>query len=57
MSAQRTAGVMAGVLGQPAILSYATSKEEDERIEAGYASMFALAMIVKILLVYLILAF
>lgn len=57
VSAQRTAGVMAGVLGQPAILSYATSKEEDERIEAGYASMFALAMIAKILLVYLILAF
>lgn len=57
VSAQRTAGVMAGVLGQPAILAFASSKEADERIEAGYASVFALSMIAKILLVHVILAF
>ncbi len=56
VSAQRTAGTMAGALGQPAILSFAQSKEDDERIESGYASVFAMAMIVKILLVYAILA-
>lgn len=57
VSAQRTAGTMSGAFGQPAILSFAQSKENDERIESGYASVFALAMIVKILLVYVILAF
>ena len=57
VSAQRTAGTMAGAFGQPAILSFAQSKEQDERIESGYASVFALAMIVKILLVYVIVAF
>ena len=46
VSAQRTAGTMAGAFGQPAILSFAQSKEQDERIESGYASVFALAMIV-----------
>ncbi|VEI13995.1 aspartate:alanine exchanger family transporter [Trueperella bialowiezensis] len=56
VSAQRTAGTMAGAFGQPAILSYAQAKENDERIESGYASVFALAMIIKILLVYVILA-
>lgn len=56
VSAQRTAGTMAGALGQPAILSFAQSKEQDERIESGYASVFALAIIAKILLTYVILA-
>ena len=57
VSAQRTAGTMAGAFGQPALLSFAQSKEQDERLESGYASVFALAMIVKILLVYVIVAF
>lgn len=56
LSAQRTAGAMAGILGQPAILSYATGRVADERIESGYAALFALGIIVKIILVYLIVA-
>ncbi|WP_353067421.1 TrkA C-terminal domain-containing protein [Arcanobacterium hippocoleae] len=57
LSAQRTAGVMAGILGQPAVLAFATSKENDERIEAGYAAIFALGIIMKIILVTIIVAF
>ena len=53
-STARTAGALAGFIGQPAILSYASAREADERVEAGYASMFALGMIVKILLVQLV---
>ncbi|HZK06556.1 MAG TPA: TrkA C-terminal domain-containing protein [Actinomycetaceae bacterium] len=54
LSAQRTAGAFAGYIGQPAILGYATSRTSDERVEAGYAALFALAIIVKILLVQVI---
>ncbi|QJC22056.1 aspartate:alanine exchanger family transporter [Arcanobacterium buesumense] len=57
LSAPRTSGAMAGILGQPAILAFAVSKVNDERIESGYAALFALGMIVKILLVSLILLF
>ncbi len=57
LSAQRTAGAMAGILGQPAILAFASSKSDDERIESGYAALFALAIIVKIVLVTVTLAF
>lgn len=57
LSAPRTAGAMAGILGQPAILAFASSKVNDERIESGYAALFALGMIVKIVLVSLILMF
>ncbi|MFC5370348.1 aspartate:alanine exchanger family transporter [Arcanobacterium bovis] len=57
VSAQRTAGAMAGVLGQPAVLAFAASKEHDERIESGYAAIFALGITVKIILVTVIVAF
>lgn len=57
LSAPRTAGAMAGILGQPAILAYASGKVADERIESGYAAIFALGIIVKIVLVGVILAF
>lgn len=56
LSAQRTAGAIAGLIGQPAILSFATSKVNDDRIEAGYAALFAVSIVIKILLVHLILA-
>ena len=51
LSAPRTAGGLAGFVGQPAVLSFATAKVDDERIENGYAALFALGIIVKILLV------
>ncbi|MFP7696593.1 aspartate:alanine exchanger family transporter [Trueperella sp. LYQ143] len=53
-SVQRTVGAMAGIFGQPAIIAYAVAKDDDERIEAGYAAMFAISMILKVLLVYVI---
>ncbi|NLI04051.1 MAG: transporter [Actinomycetaceae bacterium] len=57
LSAPRTAGAMAGILGQPAILAFASAKVLDERIESGYAALFALGIIIKIVLVSLVLAF
>ena len=54
VSAPRAAGALAGLVGQPAILAYAGSRVTDERVEAGYAALFALGIIVKILAVQLI---
>ena len=51
LSAPRTAGSLAGFVGQPAVLIFATGKVDDDRIEAGYAALFAFGIIVKILLV------
>ena len=51
LSAARSAGAIAGFLGQPAVLQSATSRRADERVEAAYASLFAFAIVVKILLV------
>lgn len=51
LSAPRAAGALAGLVGQPAVLTFATAKVDDERIEAGYAALFALGIIAKILLV------
>lgn len=54
LSAQRTAGALAGFVGQPAILAYANSRANDERIDSAYGALFALGTIVKILLVQVI---
>ncbi|MDO5494803.1 MAG: TrkA C-terminal domain-containing protein, partial [bacterium] len=56
LSAQRASGGFAGFVGQPAILDFAMSRTSDERIEAGYAALFALGIIVKIVLVQVIVA-
>lgn len=53
LSVERTTGAFAGLVGQPAILNYATSRVNDERIESGYAALFAIAIIVKIVVVQL----
>ena len=53
-SAPRAAGALAGLIGQPAILAYAASRVTDERVESGYAALFALGIIAKILLVQVI---
>jgi putative transport protein len=53
-SAPRAAGGLAGFVGQPAILAYANGRTVDERVDAGYAALFALGIIVKILLVQVI---
>ncbi len=54
ISAQRAAGGFAGYVGQPAVLSFATGRVSDERIDAGYAALFALGIIAKIVAVQVI---
>lgn len=54
LSAQRATGGFAGFVGQPAILAFANSKVNDERIESAYGALFALGTIVKILLVQVV---
>lgn len=56
LSAPRAAGGFAGFVGQPAILAFAVDKGRDERIESGYAALFALAIIGKIVAVQVIAA-
>ena len=56
VSTERAAGGLAGFVGQPAILAYAKGRVTDERVEAGYAALFALGLILKILLVQVIVA-
>lgn len=54
LSAPRTAGGVAGFLGQPAVLQAAESKVADERISSAYAALFAFSIVVKIALVPLV---
>ena len=54
VSPARAAGGLAGFVGQPAILAYANGRSTDERIDAGYAALFALGIIVKIVLVQVV---
>lgn len=56
LSAPRSAGAFAGFVGQPAILSFASSRVTDDRIESGYAALFALGIIAKIIAVQVIAA-
>jgi len=53
-SSSRSAGLLAGYNGQPAVLAYANEQALDERIDAGYATLFALDTIAKIIIVQLI---
>lgn len=53
LSTPRSAGAFAGYVGQPAILSFAEARVRDERIEAGYAALFALCIVAKIIAVHL----
>jgi len=56
VSSARAAGGLAGFVGQPAILAYANTRTTDERVNAGYATLFALGIIVKIVLAQLVVA-
>ena len=51
LSMPRTAGAMAGFVGQPALLTHAQSLVDDPRTNSGYSALFAIAMIIKILAV------
>jgi putative transport protein len=49
------AGMVAGVQTQPAVLAFASERAEgDERIDAGYALVFPLSMILKLIIVQLL---
>ena len=54
LSAPRATGAFAGFVGQPAILGYANSLVNDERIESAYGALFALGTVVKIMVVQVI---
>lgn len=54
LSAPRTAGGIAGFLGQPAVLQAADARVTDERVENAYSSLFAISILMKILLVPLV---
>lgn len=56
VSSARVAGGLAGFVGQPAILAYANDRATDERIDSGYAAVFALGIIVKIVLAPVVVA-
>ena len=50
------AGMIAGIQTQPAVLAFAAERADgDERIDSGYALVFPLAMILKLILVQLLL--
>ncbi|NLT26238.1 MAG: transporter [Microbacteriaceae bacterium] len=56
LSGPRTAGAIAGFVGQPVILGHVDSLVDNERTGAGYAALFALGIIVKIVLVQALVA-
>ncbi|MFB7588853.1 aspartate:alanine exchanger family transporter [Streptomyces sp. NPDC056169] len=53
-SRPRTMGLLAGYVGNPAITAYANSRVSDSRVNTGYATLFALAILVKIICIQLI---
>ena len=51
LPAQTLVGVLAGMQTQPAVLAYASHELEDDReLTLGYASVYPLAMITKIVI-------
>ena len=54
VSPVRAAGLLAGLISQPAILAYGNSKVDDERLGAGFTAVFAVGMIAKVMLVQII---
>jgi putative transport protein len=54
MSPARSGGLIAGFVGNPSLLAFATSRAADERVNEGYASLFAVDTILKVLLVQVI---
>lgn len=54
ISRERSMGLLSGYVGNPAITAYANSRANDNRINAGYATLFALAVMAKIVFIQLI---
>lgn len=53
-SRERAMGLLAGYVGNPALTAHANSLVRDTRINTGYSTLFALAIIVKIICIQLI---
>ncbi|WP_328897454.1 aspartate:alanine exchanger family transporter [Streptomyces sp. NBC_00236] len=53
-SRERTMGLLSGYVGNPAITAYANSRVSDSRVNHGYSTLFALAILVKIVCIQLI---
>ena len=53
-SRERGMGLLAGYVGNPALTSYANAQVRDSRINTGYSTLFALAIIVKIVCIQLV---
>lgn len=49
-------GVLAGMQTQPAVLAFAAEQTDDDRPAAGYATVFPVAMVAKILIAQLLLS-
>lgn len=56
LSAERTAGAVAAFVGQSVTLVHAMNLTEDERTSSGYAAIYALSIVVKLLLVQFMVA-
>ena len=54
MSPACSGGLISGFVGNPSLLAFATSRATDERVNEGYATLFALDTIIKVLLVQVI---
>lgn len=50
-------GMLAGIQTQPAVLGFAAGRCGNERVEAGYAAVYPLAMLLKIVFVQIFLMF
>lgn len=55
-SLPRTSGGAAALLGQPAVLQFATSRMTDSRVMNGYSTVITVGMIAKIVMVPLVLS-
>jgi putative transport protein len=49
-STPREAGLLAGFVGNPSILAYATSRSSDPRVGEGYSTLFAVSQVFKIII-------
>jgi putative transport protein len=54
LSPARSGGLIAGFVGNPSLLAFATGRAADERVNEGYATLFALDTILQVLLVQVI---
>ncbi|MHA6764281.1 aspartate-alanine antiporter-like transporter [Streptacidiphilus sp. PAMC 29251] len=53
-SRERSMGLLAGYVGNPALTAHANAQVRDSRINTGYSTLFALAILVKIICIQLI---